>query len=376
MIADLNPGVSLLIDKGLELMEIPRKIVFGPMAIKEVNEVCSEFSPDGKVFVLSGGKHTTAIADDKVIPVLEEGGLNVKSASLGSQLASLHSVLNILKKVKKHKSSLLLAVGGGKVIDVGKAVSSILGIPYISIPTSAANDGIASPEISYLLKIEITKELAPQKFKARAPIAIIADTKIISRAPRVTLIAGCGDLLAKFVAVKDWELAYKLRGEPYSEYAASLALLSAQLIVKRAKYIKEGLEESARIVVKALIGSGVAMSIAGSSRPASGSEHLFSHALDVLSKKYGFKAAPHGLQVGLGAIMMMWLHGGDWERIRNTLKLLGAPTNAYELGIEPKYIIEALTIAHKIRPDRYTILGSAGLTAEAAERLAKETEVI
>jgi len=365
-----------LIDKGLELMEIPRKIVFGPRAIREVSEVCKEFSPNGKVFVLSGGKHTTKIANEQVIPVLKESDLNIKSTSLGSRPASLDSVLNVLNDVKRHKSSLLLAVGGGKVIDVGKAVSSILGIPYISVPTSAANDGIASPEVSYLLRMEIIEKLTPQAFKAKAPIAIIADTKIISRAPRVTLIAGCGDLLAKFVAVKDWELAYKLRGESYSEYAASLALLSAQLIVKRAKYIKEGLEESARIVIKALIGSGVAMSIAGSSRPASGSEHLFSHALDILSKKYGFTAAPHGLQVGLGAIMMMWLHGGDWEEIRDTLRAVGAPTNAYELGIDPKYVIEALTIAHKIRPDRYTILGSTGLTAEAAERLAKETEVI
>jgi len=357
-------------------MEIPRKIVFGPRAIGEVSGVCKEFSPNGKVFVLSGGINTTKIANEQVMPVLSEGGLSAESTSLGSRSASLDSVLTVLKEVKRHGSSLLLAVGGGKVIDVGKAVSSILGIPYISVPTSAANDGIASPEVSYLLKMEITEKLTNQEFKARAPIAIIADTKIISRAPRVTLIAGCGDLLAKFVAVKDWELAYKLRGEPYSEYAASLALLSAQLIVKRSRYIKEGLEESARIVVKALIGSGVAMSIAGSSRPASGSEHLFSHALDLLSRKYGFKAAPHGLQVGIGAIMMMWLHGGDWEKIRDTLKLLGAPTNAYELGIEPKYIIKALTIAHRIRPNRYTILGNTGLTAEAAERLAKETEVI
>lgn len=365
-----------MIGKGLELMEIPRKIVFGPMAIKEVSEVCKEFSPNGKIFVLSGGKHTTEIANEQVMPILEESDLDVRSASLGSRPASLNSVLNILNDVKKHRSSLLLAVGGGKVIDVGKAVSSILGIHYVSVPTSAANDGIASPEVSYLLRMEILEKLTSQVFKGRAPIAIIADTKIISRAPRVTLIAGCGDLLAKFVAVKDWELAYKLRGEPYSEYAASLALLSAQLIVKRAKYIKEGLEESARIVVKALIGSGVAMSIAGSSRPASGSEHLFSHALDILSKKYGFNTAPHGLQVGLGAIMMMWLHGGNWEEIRDTLRILGAPTNAYELGIDPKYVIEALTIAHKIRPERYTILGSTGLTTEAAERLARETEVV
>ena len=365
-----------MMEKGLELMEIPRKIVFGPAAVGEVGRVCREFSPNGRVFVLSGGERTTEIAREEVLPVLEEGGLDVGQASLGSRPASFSAVAEVLKMVERHGSSLLLAVGGGKVIDVGKTVSTLLGVPYVSVPTSAANDGIASPEVSYLLKLEVAEKLGLRKFRARAPIAIVADTEIISRAPRLTLAAGCGDLLAKFVAVKDWELAHKLRGEPYSEYAASLALLSAQLIVRRAKYIKEGLEESARVVVKALIGSGVAMSIAGSSRPASGSEHLFSHALDVLSRRYGFSAAPHGLQVGLGTIMMMWLHGGDWEMIRSTLRSVGAPTSAYELGIEPKYIVEALTIAHRIRPERYTILGTTGLTREAAERLAKETEVI
>jgi len=73
--------------------------------------------------------------------------------------------------------------------------------------------------------------------------------------------------------------------------------------------------------------------------------------------------------------MMMYLHGGDWERIRNGLKKLHAPTTAAELGIEDKYILEALLLAHTIRPERYTILGS-GLTPEAAERVAKITKVI
>ena len=362
-------------EKKLEVMEIPRKILFGPRAVDEIGNVCNEIVVNKRVTIITGGRFTSEIAYNYVLPPLRDADFEVKVFKMGSRPASFDIVVEALKVTKSHNASLILAVGGGRVIDVGKTVASLIGIPYISVPTSAANDGIASPEISYLLKMELYEKIN-KKIKIKAPIAVIADTKIISRAPKITLAAGCGDLLAKFVAVRDWELAHKLRGEDYSEYAASLALLSAQLIVKRANYIKEGLEESTRIVVKALIGSGVAMSIAGSSRPASGSEHLFSHALDMLSKKYGFTPAPHGLQVGIGTIMMMWLHGGDWEMIRRTLKTVGAPTNAYELGIEPKYIIEALTIAHKIRPDRYTILGTQGLTREAAERLAKETEVI
>jgi len=88
------------------------------------------------------------------------------------------------------------------------------------------------------------------------------------------------------------------------------------------------------------------------------------------------KPALHGEQVGVGTIIMAYLHGLRWERVRETLKKVGAPTNAYELGIEPDLIIEALTIAHTIRPERYTILGKDGLTREAAEKAAKITGVI
>ena len=56
-----------------------------------------------------------------------------------------------------------------------------------------------------------------------------------------------------------------------------------------------------------MISSGMAISIAGNSRPASGSEHKFSHALDMIAPK----PALHGEQCGVGTIMMMYLHGGD-----------------------------------------------------------------
>jgi glycerol-1-phosphate dehydrogenase [NAD(P)+] len=144
------------------------------------------------------------------------------------------------------------------------------------------------------------------------------------------------------------------------------------MIMENAKEIRKKDERSAWIVVKALVSSGVAISIGGSSSSASGSEHKFSHALD----KIATNPALHGEQCGIGTIMMTYLYGEDWQRIQDVLKGIGAPTNARDLGIKDEYIIEALTHAHKINPDRYTILGDSGLTYEAAERLAMITEVI
>src|SRR5665811_2353279 len=110
--------------------------------------------------------------------------------------------------------------------------------------------------------------------------------------------------------------------------------MSTEIILNSATQIKPNLEDSVRLVVKALVSSSVAMSIAGSSRPASVSEHKFSHALDIVAPK----PALHGEQCGVGTIMMMYLHGGDWKFIRDTLKLIKAPTTAREMGIEPEYI--------------------------------------
>jgi glycerol-1-phosphate dehydrogenase [NAD(P)+] len=88
------------------------------------------------------------------------------------------------------------------------------------------------------------------------------------------------------------------------------------------------------------------------------------------------KPALHGEQCGVGTIMCSYLHGANWELIRNVLNTIGCATTAKQLGIDPEYVIKALTMAHSIRPERYTILGESGLTKEAAERVAALTGVI
>jgi glycerol-1-phosphate dehydrogenase [NAD(P)+] len=132
-------------------------------------------------------------------------------------------------------------------------------------------------------------------------------------------------------------------------------------------------ETGVRVLMKALGSSGVAMCIAGSSRPASGSEHLVSHALDKLSHEYEYKI-PHGHQTGLASILMMYLHGDDWTRIRNILLEVEAPVTLKELGIDRDIMIEALQEAQKIRPERYTILAE-GLTTKAASNAIEKTGI-
>lgn len=342
---------------------LPLKILVGVGIVKETGSVIKELGLGRHAFIVTG-PHVIRLYGEMLKSTLESEGIEYQIIEVRS--ARLEEAERALTAAKEYKPSVVIGFGGGKAIDIAKYVAMKINTNVISVPTAASHDGIASPFAS------IKGVNGPVSIKTRTPIAIIADTKIIASAPLRLLKAGSGDLIAKLTAVRDWRLAHKLKGEYYGEYAAKLALLSAFHVIKYASTISRGGIEAAHIVVEGLISSGVAMCIAGSTRPASGSEHLFSHALDLIAPK----PALHGEQVAVGTIMMMYLHGGPWRRVKRILRKIGLPTTAEELGIPDEYIVKALTIAHRIRPERYTILGESGLNWEAAERLARATGVI
>jgi glycerol-1-phosphate dehydrogenase [NAD(P)+] len=353
-------------------MVFPREIIVGHNTTSQIAELCSRIG-GGKSVLIVADKKTKKLSGDEIRKVLSKADYTVNEKIVSR--ATVSEVNRVINYANKNKIDLLLGVGGGSVIDVTKLAAYELKRPFVSVPTSAAHDGIASPRASLKhSKGSVSKT-------AVSPLAILADTKIIEKAPYRMLASGCADVISNISAVMDWELAHRLKGEEYSSHAAVLAKTAAELLIDNADDIKPGTEESAWFAVKALIVSGVAMSVAGNTRPASGSEHMFSHMLDhlgpgIMLKGKKYKKPMHGEQCGVGAIMMVYLHGGNWEKIRDALKKIGSPTTSEELGVSKKKIIEALVRAQEIRPDRYTILGETGLTKDAAKRLAKITGVI
>lgn len=342
-------------------VKLPREIHSGPGVISETGSICKDLKLNGTVLVACGPK-TKKIAGEQAISSLHEYGFETDTVIV--ETPSYDAIEDV--KDSMNNVSAVLGVGGGKVIDVAKMAATQSGVHSVSIPTAASHDGISSPRAS------IKSENGSVSLAVEPPVGVIADTQIISQAPFRLLAAGCGDIISNYTAILDWKLAHRLLNEDFSDSAVALSLITAETMIKSAGAIKEGLIESAAIVVKALISSGMAISIAGNSRPASGAEHKFSHALDIIAPE----PALHGEQCGVGTIMMMYLHGGDWEFIRDTLKTIKAPINARELNIEPEYIIQALIESHNIRKERYTILGDRGLTEKAAEKLAQKTGVI
>jgi glycerol-1-phosphate dehydrogenase [NAD(P)+] len=343
-------------------MELPRHVTIGHGQIDKIGEICRSLHLlAGAVIVVD--KTTKKIAGNRVLKSL--AAENYETDQVVITEADMENLEKVKTAITEQKARFVLGVGGGRPIDIAKLASFETKKIFLSVPTVASHDGIVSSQASVLVNS------SKKSFKTHTPFAVIMDTKIISESPYKLLASGAGDILSNFSAVRDWDLARKLRNEAYSSSAAMLSELSARMILENSDTINSRLEDSAWLVAKALVSSGVAMSIAGSSRPASGSEHMFSHALDRLVPK----PALHGEQCAVGSIMMMYLHGGDWESIREALTKIKVPVTAKAMKIEDSLIIEALTVAHDIRPDRYTIL-SGGLTYEAAEDLAVKTGVI
>lgn len=341
-------------------IRLPRNVVVGHGVLDDLGDAIEELYLSGNPLVVTSPSPNELVGDQvrRQLP-------DPQTVVVGE--AGFEQVQRVIDAAEEMEAGYLVGLGGGKPIDTAKMASDELGVGFVSVPTAASHDGIVSGRGS------IPEGDTRHSVAAEPPLAVVADTEVLADAPWELTTAGCADIISNYTAVADWQLAHRLKGVEYSEYSGSLARMTAEMLVDSADLIRPGLEESSWIVVKALVSSGVAMSIAGSSRPASGAEHLFSHQLDRIAPG----KALHGHQVGVGSIMTAYLHDGPkgmWRDIRAALSSLDAPTTAEDLGITEDELLEALMTAHSIR-DRYTILGD-GITEKAAREVAEETGVI
>jgi len=344
-------------------IRLPRNVVVGHGVLSRAGEAIAATHLSGQPLVVTSPT-PREVAGETVVSQLRESGPD--PAVVVVREASFDAVERVLDRVDAVDAAYLVGVGGGKAIDITKMAAADRELGFVSVPTAASHDGIVSARGS------VPEGDTRHSVAARPPLAVVADTGVLAEAPWRLTTAGCADIISNYTAVRDWQLAHRLQGTPYSEYAGALSQMTAELLVERSGDIRPGLEESAWVVVKALVSSGVAMSIAGSSRPASGAEHLFSHRLDCLVPD----AALHGHQVGVGAILAAYLQTGDdlWPDICRALADIGAPTTADELGIDDETLVTALATANEVR-DRYTILGD-GISRAAAREAAAVTGVL
>ncbi len=169
-------------------------------------------------------------------------------------------------------------------LDVAK-YAGFDGIALYAVPTSLSNDGFGSSQSS------LTVRGKRRSLPAAIPYGVVIDTAVCRNAPRILTLSGVGDLVAKFTAISDWKLSFHATSEKVDDFAALLSDGSVHAFLSHPHFDLKGI----RLLATALLMNGVAMEMSGSSRPASGSEHLISHALDAISARPRL----HGLQVGV-----------------------------------------------------------------------------
>ncbi len=329
--------------------------------IDKVADVLSECGVGEKILFV-----TDPIVDnlfgDKVKPQLEQLG-RVKVEYVDNNTISYS--MSVAERVIATDIDLIVGLGGGKVLDVCKYAGYISKKPVVSIATTMANDGIASP-------IAVLKRMdgKPKSLNCATPNVLLLDTELILKSPPQLIKAGIGDTISNFMALLDWELACSRGKDVMNGYASLMSKTAFDALVKT-QYDSIS-PEFIEVLANSLVLSGIAMDFAGSSRPVSGSEHLFSHALDYYSEKPSL----HGIQVALGTVAVLKLIEHDDNDVVNYLHRFGVDVNPAHLGIDEATFINCMQKATSMRSGRYTYLHETDLNdarlADIYKELVKE----
>jgi glycerol-1-phosphate dehydrogenase [NAD(P)+] len=257
----------------------------------------------------------------------------------------------------------IVAAGGGRTLDVAKLAAARAGLVLIAVPTQLSHDGICSPVAVVPDETGRTESLG-----AIAPRAVFVSIPTLVGAPPASVAAGIGDLLANPLALKDWALAAGHGLDEIDRRAWDMSVEAYEAIEADLDKDAESLAADPgflRRLADALIHSGMAMIVSGTSRPASGGEHEISHALEEI---YGSRAM-HGAQVAFGCIVSMALYDDDHKAFRERLTKLGLPQHPDDLRLTQDELVRVLLHAPDTRPGRFTILEDANLDEMSARSL-------
>lgn len=269
-----------------------RHIAIGKNAIDRLGDITAEFQN----ILLVADENTYAAAGRQTEKAL-------KGKTLGKVIFPGKPLLipneTAIARVKRELAGvgLLIGIGSGVIQDLCKYVSHTEGIPYYIVATAPSMDGYASTGAAMILQgMKVT-------VAAGVPAAIVADTQVLKEAPMEMIRAGYGDIVGKFSALNDWRLSQLVNGEYFCRYIYDLTMDMVGKTLQLAHGLQTREEESVKVLMEALVVVGIAMSFAGSSRPASGSEHHLSHFFEITGIVNREEYFPHGIDVAYSTVV-------------------------------------------------------------------------
>ncbi|MFL5859236.1 MAG: iron-containing alcohol dehydrogenase [Solirubrobacteraceae bacterium] len=251
-----------------------------------------------------GGEVKTIVA-----AAITHAGLPLVRVTVGDTRAETHADAATIDAAtaQSARACVLVSVGSGTVVDIGKAVSAALGgVPHVVVQTAASVNGFADDQ-SVLLR-EGVKRTTPTRW----PDRLLVDTDVIAAAPAELNRAGLGDLLATYTAPADWLLARLVgQDDSYSATVVGLARAHVDAVLEHAGAIATGDPDAIDNLTASLTLSGISMGVAGRTAPGSGMEHTVSHLLE-MARQPGDPDVLHGAQVGALSVLGAML----WTRVR------------------------------------------------------------
>ncbi|MEU0570406.1 iron-containing alcohol dehydrogenase family protein [Nonomuraea sp. NPDC005983] len=259
---------------------------------------------------------------------------------------TLTAAVELGQRLRAGQFEVIAGIGGGKTIDVAKFAAHMAGIPMVAVTTSLGHDGIASPVST------LRHESGTGSYGVVMPTAVLVDLDRVRSAPAALSTAGIGDAISDLSAVADWELAAAEAGEHIDGLAVSMARSAALVVLHQPGQARD--DEFLTVLAESLILSGMAMAVAGSSRPASGGDHEIMHAINQLYPG----TASHGELAGVGALFCTYLRQDEdkVQLISACLKRHDLPRTPGDLGLSDTDFAKAVAYAPRTRPGRYTIL--------------------
>ncbi len=331
----------------------PLAVDIGPGAVASLAPLLADrrISSGGHVAVAVGPGLGEEIAD-VLRPQLENAEI------WAIEGGSVEAARGLAEQLRGGFFDAVVGVGGGKTLDTAKHAATLTGVPMVAVATSLAHDGLASPVAS------LEHDGRKGSYGVQIPIAVMVDLDYVMRSDPAMRRSGIGDAVSNFGAVADWKLARRERGEPVDGLAVTFARASAMSILHRADSISD--EPFLTALAEALVLGGLAMAVAGSSRPCSGADHEILHAIDHLFPG----TALHGELAGAASLFTAHLRGDEamFAALRQCLERHGLPRTPAELGLSDEQFTQAVVSAPDTRPDRYTILEHLALDEEEVGR--------
>ncbi|MEU7381790.1 MULTISPECIES: iron-containing alcohol dehydrogenase family protein [unclassified Streptomyces] len=268
---------------------------------------------------------------------------------------TLDDAIRLAGEMKAGRYDAVVGLGGGKIIDCAKFAAARVGLPLVAVPTNLSHDGLCSPVAT------LDNDAGRGSYGVPNPIAVLIDLDVIREAPPRFVRSGIGDAVSNISAVADWELSHRVTGEKIDGLAAAMARQAGEAVLRHPGGI--GDSDFLQVLAEALVLTGVAMSISGDSRPASGACHEINHGFDLLFPK---RAASHGEQCGLGAAFAMYLRGAHEASagMAEVLRRHELPVLPKDIGFTVDEFVRVVEFAPETRPGRYTILEHLDLKTE------------